>query len=82
MELVVDADGVVRCLYAETINLARLGKLTIERASHVDPIAPGQWTADLAPVDGPLLGPFSLRSEALAAEAAWLEKHWLRRPLA
>jgi hypothetical protein len=82
MELVVDPDGVVRCLYAETINLAELGRLSIERASHVDPIAHGQWTADLAPVDGPLLGPFSRRSEALASEAAWLEKHWLRRPLA
>lgn len=34
---------------------------------------PGTWWADLTPVEGPVLGPFTKRSEALAAEAEWLE---------
>ncbi|EMB17938.1 hypothetical protein RE6C_01332 [Rhodopirellula europaea 6C] len=37
----------------------------------------GQWTADLSPVGGPVLGPFALRSEAIEAEIEWLHCHWL-----
>lgn len=77
MELVITPGGQVNCLYAETLPLAELGHLSIERASHVEPNASGQWLADLASVDGPVLGPYLRRSEALAAEAAWLSEHWL-----
>ena len=37
MQLVVQSDGVVRCLYGEELDLQVLGKLTIERGSHVEP---------------------------------------------
>jgi hypothetical protein len=77
MKLVVDSSGWIRCIYGETIDLAALGPLDIARASHVEPDANGQWTADLTPVAGPMLGPFRRRSEALDAEAAWLGAHWL-----
>lgn len=77
MELIIDPAGTVRCVYAEAIDLAALGTLHLERASHVEPDAHGRWTADLRPVDGPLLGPYALRSEALAAERRWLEENWL-----
>jgi hypothetical protein len=43
----------------------------------VEPTSGGKWIADMKPVDGPVLGPFSMRSQALAAERRWLEKHWL-----
>ena len=33
------------------------------------------------PLHGPTLGPFPHRSEALAAEQAWLETNWLGRPV-
>jgi len=82
MQLIIQPGGSVRCLYAETIDLGTLGPLSIERASHVEPTPNGQWLADLSPVRGPVLGPFSQRSQALAAEAAWLHGHWLERPLA
>ncbi len=77
MQLVIDPCGQVRCLYSETIDLAALGSLSIERGSHVEPNEAGQWLADLSPVGGPCLGPFTKRSEALAAEQTWLEEHWL-----
>ena len=77
MKLVIDPSGAIRCLYAEAVDLAALGSLRVERASHVEPDAHGRWTADLSPVGGPLLGPFALRSEALAAEQQWLEQNWL-----
>ena len=77
MQLVVMPDGRVRCLYDETLDLRALGPLAIRRGSHVEPTADGRWTADLAPVQGPLLGPFATRSEALAAEVEWLTAHWL-----
>jgi hypothetical protein len=77
MQLVVEPNGTIRCLYGEELDLHRLGRLAIRRGSHVEP-SDGRWTADLRPVGGPVLGPFDLRSEALAAERAWLELHWLR----
>jgi hypothetical protein len=47
------------------------------RASLVEPDEEGRWWADLSPVDGPLLGPFRQRSQALDAEEEWLGHHWL-----
>lgn len=80
MLLVIDPKGVVRCLYTEAMDLAELGTLSIQRASHVEPDGQGQWWADLAPVGGPQLGPFRHRSDGLAAEQTWLEAHWLISP--
>jgi hypothetical protein len=72
LEMVVDAGGDVRCIYGEELDLRALGKLQITRASHVEPDAAGFWWADMGPVDGPVLGPFRSRSEALGAERGWL----------
>ena len=72
MDLVIDPQGQVRCLYTEELDLASLGWLEITRASHVEPDGQGQWWADMAPVSGPKLGPFALRSQALQAETDWL----------
>jgi hypothetical protein len=79
MQLRIDPKGQVHCLYTEVLDLACLGKLAISRASFVEPDAEGRWWAELAPVGGPRLGPLQRRSEALAAELAWLEEHWLTR---
>ena len=77
MQLVVSAGGTIRCLYDESIELGTLGPLSISRGSFVEPTADGQWLADLGPAQGPALGPFPLRSQALQAERDWLEAHWL-----
>ena len=77
MQLIIEPSGAVRCIYSEEINLSALGSPTITRASHVEPDQQGRWWADLSPIHGPTLGPFSRRSEALAAEQAWLETNWL-----
>jgi hypothetical protein len=79
MQLLIDVNGGVRCLYGEAIDLAVLGPLSIRRASHVEPDSEGRWWADLSPVGGPSLGPFGRRTQALAAEQRWLEEHWLGR---
>ena len=79
MTINVAPDGTVRCLYTEAIDLASLGPAEIRRASHVEPTQ-GGWSADLTPVNGPVLGPFPLRSEALAAEVDWIERHVLGGP--
>jgi hypothetical protein len=72
MELVVGTNGGVRCIYDESLDLRELGRLTITRASHVEPDADGFWWADMGPSGGPVLGPFGSRSEALGAERGWL----------
>jgi hypothetical protein len=77
VQIIITPGGVVRCIYSEALNLAALGSLTISRAGHVEPDQQGGWLADLSPVKGPVLGPFPARSDAPAAEQAWLEVHWL-----
>ena len=77
MQFVVAPGGRVRGIYSEEIPLELLGHPEIVRASTVEPDRDGRWHADLRPVLGPVLGPFARRSEAIAAEVAWLEGHWL-----
>jgi hypothetical protein len=79
MQIIITPGGTVRTIYGEEINLAALGSPTISRASHVEPDQQGRWWADLSPVSGPTLGPFTHRSEALAAGHSWLETNWLGR---
>ncbi len=38
------------------------------------------WWADLLPSNGPVLGPFDTRTEALDAEVAWLREHEFKVP--
>ena len=77
MELIVAAGGTIRAIYAEEIDLCILGHPVIVRASYVEPDEAGRWIADLSLVNGPILGPFDRRSDALAAEQSWLESNWL-----
>ena len=79
MQIIIEPNGALRCIYTEDIDLAALGSPTITRASHVEPDQQGCWWADLSPVGGPSLGPFGSRSKALAAEHSWLETNWLGR---
>jgi len=76
MDFVIAPDGTVTTLYTELLDLAALGAMNIARASQVEPDDHGQWFAHL--VDGPTLGPYPRRSDALAAEVAWLTMHRLR----
>lgn len=79
--LAVHPDGAAAAIYDDKLLpvLAGLGRTTIRRASHVEPVAIDGltvgWQADLAPVGGPVLGPFVSRREALEAEQGWLREH-------
>jgi hypothetical protein len=65
---VAAADERGLCIYDEALDLREIGKVQITRASHVEPDAEGYWWTDMGAVDGPVLGPFRSRSEALGAE--------------
>lgn len=65
MQLIIDRQGQIRCLYDETLDLGTLGRPTIARASYVEPDLEGHWWADLAPLSGA-----ALRSPAGAVPAA------------
>lgn len=56
------------------VGLLEAGKPNVQRASHVEPTTEGKWQADMGPVGGPVLGDFTLRASALAAEREWLRK--------
>lgn len=76
MTVNITPDGTITFIYSDDLQpLLGLGTPTIRRASHVEANSDGQWEADMSPSNGPLLGPFQLRSEALAAEVAWLQEH-------
>ena len=77
MQLLISPGGNIRSIYAEVIDLAEIGRVSISRGSYVEPDEAGRWFADLAPVGGPRRGPFSRRSDALQAEAEWLQDNWL-----
>jgi hypothetical protein len=80
MEIMIETDGQVRCVYSEAFDLAVLGPPSIRRASSVEPGADAAWYANLATVGGPVLGPFRRRSTAVSAERVWLNQHWLHSP--
>ena len=80
MELIIESSGRARCIYSDTLPLVRIGKLRIERASHVEPNEQGEWVVDLSPVSGPTLGPFLKRTDAIEAEVQWLRDNWLIPP--
>ena len=77
MEFVFELNGEGRCIYSDYIPIRELGDVCIQRASHVEPNSHGEWVANLSPMEGPELGPFSKRTDALAAEVEWLRENWL-----
>jgi hypothetical protein len=77
IKLYIPPTGDILSLYQECFDMAALGALKITRASHVEPDAEGNWWADLSPLHGPQLGPFSQRTIALRAEVDWLQEHYL-----
>lgn len=75
--IVVRPNGTIEFIYSDDLRgLLGEGFSVIERVSSVEP-GGGGWTADLAQVSGPVLGPFETRAEALAEEVKWLERHVL-----
>jgi len=75
LQLVIEPDGTIKTIYDDDLaDLFKEGQVSITRASHVEPTDKGEWTADLSPVGGPILGPFPLRQSALDAERVWLEE--------
>lgn len=78
MTITVDLGGKVSFIYDDAlVGLLNEGSASVSRASHVEPWPGGGWLADMAPVGGPKLGPYALRGEALAAEAAWIQENVL-----
>jgi hypothetical protein len=73
-QLTIKPDGRIVGIYSDAIDYRTLGKLTVRRASHVEPTENAQWIADLSPVGGPRLGPFDQRDEAIAQEIEYLER--------
>lgn len=88
METIRIVDGVVSFVYSDDLReLLTIGEATVARVSHVEPYdgSGGEafaarhdgiwWTADMTPVEGPVLGPFRTRQAALDAERRWLAEH-------
>lgn len=70
--ITVKPNGVLIGIYFDDFDYDTLGSPVIRRVSRVEPNTDGKWTADLSPVDGPVLGPFEKRCDAIDAEINWL----------
>ncbi len=78
VNIFIREDGIIQFIHSDELApLFQEGKASIRRASSVEPTEDGQWMADLKPVGGPVLGPFTLRRDALAAEVDWIERNVL-----
>lgn len=79
----IDPKGVITFVYDDRLaGLLSLGEATVKRASHVEPknTPDGlRWFADLSPVKGPTLGPYTQRNDAIAAEVDWLTLNIIKR---
>jgi hypothetical protein len=75
--IVISVSGDARMVFDDRFDASGVGKVTIKRVSHVEPTTDGRWSADLSPVNGPILGPFEKRKDALDAEVTWLHENWL-----
>jgi hypothetical protein len=76
MNIVIRVDGGIEYVYHDTLQfLEEIGPATTRRVSDVEPSS--GWTADMGRVNGPLLGPFKTRTEALEKESQWLQKYYL-----
>jgi len=74
-KIVIAPNGTMRFIYDDKLRpLLETGAARIDRASHVEPQGT-KWQADMAPVGGPVLGPFDTRQAALDAEVAWLNEN-------
>lgn len=82
VDLFILTDGTLRFLYYDALKPLLNGEVVFKRASHVDPeVTPDgpRWFADLAPSNGPKLGPFETRDAALDAEVEWLVANHLHK---
>lgn len=80
MDIIIKGNQ-IRFVYSDDmLGLLGQGKSQIQRASHVEPGA-GGWQADMSPVNGPVLGPFATRTEALQHEVEWLLAHNIPKPV-
>jgi hypothetical protein len=77
-KLICDTAGAVSFIYTDELrDLLEIGKATVRRVSHVEPVEWGEngiaWVADMTPIkESVVLGPFHTRAEALAAEVDYL----------
>ena len=75
MNVTVTPQGDIRFVWDDALHaVTTLGPWTRRRASHVEDDGHGCFTADMSPMGGPVLGPFHLHKDAIAAEVAWLGK--------
>ena len=76
IDITVQGDRLEFIYNDEVVSLLGEGTSTVRRVSHVEPSFVSGchgWTADMSPVDGPVLGPYETRAEALDAEHEWLQ---------
>jgi hypothetical protein len=74
IRLKIDKKGVITTIYDDRlVNLMALGKTQTHRVSDVEPMLDGSgWVAIIR--NGPDLGVFKLRQQALDAEVDYLER--------
>ena len=68
MQLVIQPDGTVRCVYGETVDLHASAGWRSSEAPTWSRLTMARWQADLSPVGGPVLGPFRIAAMHVGGE--------------
>ena len=79
MKIKIDKKGNISFVYRDDyLKFKNAGKITIKRASNVEPTADNKWMVDFKPLGiKKKIGPFKTRKEALEKEHIYIEKHYL-----
>jgi hypothetical protein len=80
LKILVTQKGTLKFIHDDSLKIILdQGTALVRRASHVEPSPDGkQWSADMTPVGGDVLGPFDTKKKALAAEIKWLNNNLAR----
>lgn len=80
-QIKISPAGKVTQIYEDDDPYQFVGQTTIRRASRVEPTEDGKWEADMSLLGDEhkdvKLGPFDFRTQAIAAEIAYINKHHL-----
>ena len=72
MQIIVKPTGVFISVYDDAFDYGDFCKPQIRRVSQIEPDDSGGWIADLSPINGPKLGSFDKRNEAIEAELEYV----------
>lgn len=75
----INTNGDIIFIHEDNHTCSSLGKLSIYRASNVEPTEDACWVADMKPLGGPKLPETELRSQSIELEREWIGRNIIHK---